>query len=708
MTLLLGLPIFFCLPPGGDVTLYDMAARTVLRGGVHYRDVFDTNPPGIVWAQALIRRTCGWSYEVLRAWDLLIVGGSVVLLARWIRRANGSGYSVAWFAAGVALVYPFASQNTHCQRDPWMLLPVLVALGMRLRRLEARLSEPNGGTCPPAPWWTGPFPEGCCWGAAAWIKPHVILPAAVVWWVSVVPLYRRSRLSRWGVARDFLGSFSGGSFVGALGAAWLVGTGTWPYFFSQFADWNPEYAERALSLLPSRLDVVLAFFPPWSLAHLLAVPLAVIGVREFLKWPHRPARLERWRVYSWAPTERAAAARALLGALYLVWLFQSWVFQREAEYIHIPDTFLMMAVVAGQRWALGFCGLVWVLAANVFVRTAGADPEIFQLIRELDNSPIPIKLPYHPLGRPDLFETWVQCWREGGTPQVRNRVQLMDGKPITSDWVELEQVAGYLRAVDPPVADRELLCWNLSTHPLYLKLGVEPALRYMHWETVFEFRSKADQVCREVARANPRFVVSDLGTFVGSKRLVHAPGLDGRADQLPYWFPRAQANRFPWNQPIVVRAGRYAVHRVTNPILARDVEPPPLDQQVLRPGINEWSGSMNQAIDPSQFAPAYLEVSGATALGLVDSPSSWAQLQRMTGSVPPPGGVDFSLFVAVVGLSAGREMGLSLGVQAGELAARVESSRQTAPGQRYQIVVLPREGVTTVNGRPFRANPEAK
>ncbi|MCE9567032.1 MAG: hypothetical protein K8U57_33940, partial [Planctomycetes bacterium] len=67
LALLLGVPFFLCLPPWPDVTLYDMAARSILHGGVYYRDVFDTNLPGIAWAMAVVRYLFGWSYEVLRA-----------------------------------------------------------------------------------------------------------------------------------------------------------------------------------------------------------------------------------------------------------------------------------------------------------------------------------------------------------------------------------------------------------------------------------------------------------------------------------------------------------------------------------------------------------------------------------------------------------------------------------------------------------------
>ncbi|HEY1190874.1 MAG TPA: hypothetical protein VGE74_24800, partial [Gemmata sp.] len=47
--LVAAVPLFLAMPPWCDVTLYQMAARNVLQGGVHYRDIFDTNLPGFVW-----------------------------------------------------------------------------------------------------------------------------------------------------------------------------------------------------------------------------------------------------------------------------------------------------------------------------------------------------------------------------------------------------------------------------------------------------------------------------------------------------------------------------------------------------------------------------------------------------------------------------------------------------------------------------------
>src|SRR5580704_14838827 len=96
LALLAGVPLFLCMSPWNDVTLHDMAARSILRGGVHYRDVFDTSLPGIDWAMAGIRLMFGWSYEVLRAADLVVIGAEVFLLLGWVKQAGGTSATIAW------------------------------------------------------------------------------------------------------------------------------------------------------------------------------------------------------------------------------------------------------------------------------------------------------------------------------------------------------------------------------------------------------------------------------------------------------------------------------------------------------------------------------------------------------------------------------------------------------------------------------------
>ncbi len=488
--LALGVPLFLRMPPWTDVTLHDMATRNILRGGVHYRDVFDTNLPGIDWVMAAIRATCGWSYEALRVWDLLIVAGCVAILASLAKRSNASNAAIAWLAAAVALWYPFTSEFNHCQRDVWMLLPAVAAT--RLRSL-------------PEPRMRDGLYEGILWGIAVWFKPHVLIPAAAVWLVS-----QRFTSGRRG--RDLGSIVLGGSLAGAIGVAWLAVTGAWPYFVDIFTRWNPEYVSAGIwQTLPFKVSYLVQCFWPWGLVHLAAIPMALSAMRS-----------------------RESAARSLLAALYLGWLVQAVLLQKPFDYVQVPVLLLAFAVVASRGWSSGFPFLLWFLT----------------------------------LGFPtQALELWPLCWQSEEQPALRDRLGHFTDTPWGTNWSDLGEVEAYLGTVQPPLADRELTCWHDSTHPLYLKLGIEPSTRYMHFCTVFPLRGKLSEIRGDLIRSPQRYVVSDL------MRMTRNPARAGEGGSgLPEWLPSRERERFPWNQPVVFRSGRYVVHRIVRPPLPEEID----------------------------------------------------------------------------------------------------------------------------------------
>ena len=83
--LTVGVPIFLAMGLWVDATLYDVGARTLMDGGVYYRDLFDTNLPGMVWLHVVVRALFGWSPQAIRAVDLVVVAGIVWILSRWFR-----------------------------------------------------------------------------------------------------------------------------------------------------------------------------------------------------------------------------------------------------------------------------------------------------------------------------------------------------------------------------------------------------------------------------------------------------------------------------------------------------------------------------------------------------------------------------------------------------------------------------------------------
>jgi hypothetical protein len=541
-------PLFLCMPPWADVTLYDVAARNVLRGGVHYRDVFDTNTPGMVWAMAAVRVALGWSYEALRAVDLAVMAAAVWLLAGWVRRAGGTAASAAWLAAAAALWYPFTSEFCHVQRDGWMLLPALAAGRLRLARV-------TGG-----PRFGRSAAEGLLWGAAVWVKPHAVVPALAVWAVSAVLIARRE--GGRGVRRDLAGLLLGGSIAGLAGLWWLVVTGAWPHFLDVFLRWNPEYAAGVVWSAGGRFGWMFTAFRPWGLVHAAALPLAAVAL--------------------WAARRPDGAGRALLAALYLGWLAQAVVLQKGFDYVQVPVLVLGMGVVASYGWAFGFAYLVWFAAAGAVVNfTILAPPD-----RAAPGVPV-LRVEQHPLTDPKVMGLWPRCWREGSSPALRDRLAQFPDIHCATNWEQLSDVARYLRAADPPPGPGELNCWHDSTHPLYLLLDLDPATRFLHYGTVLGIPSEGDWVKRrvaaEVGASRQRYVVADLARMTWDRKQAYEPGAGGDPLRLPAWFPVSQRDRFPWNQELVYRSGRYVVYRVVRPLGVVDI-PDWADLGELGPG----------------------------------------------------------------------------------------------------------------------------
>lgn len=574
-----GLPLYMRMPPWCDITLYEIAARNVIRGGVHYRDVFDTNLPGFVWLLVGIRRAFGPGMEILRAIDLAVVMGIVGFLAWFARRAGAPRAGVAWLVAGAAFFYPFTAEFNHAQRDVWMLLPALAATRLRLLRAEARRT----GFWPAAA-------EGAIWGCAIWIKPHVLIPVAAVWLATVRRLTGAADRPWRTAARDAAGYFAGGGAVGLLGIACLVATGTWKPFVDVFEKWNGAYAKVMWDELPERLWVELSYFPPYS--YLLPLPLAVaalnlLDARVWARGPvPRPGPVGRWVtgwLYDPGAGDGVRFTRGVLAALFLAWAAQAAFLQRMFHYVHVPEILLMFAVAAANRWAVAAVGMAYAAACGGVWLAADHDPDLDCWLKR--NVPTWtdqwLTVPRHPLAMPDRMGRWPDCFRPGlPDREYRERqeaVALLGGTFASIDPVESREVADYLRSVG--AGEGEVLCWHDSPHAVYLELDHRPPFRFMHLSTTLLSTETYDRMKRELiktlARKHPpvRYVVSDLKRVylfapddVRPRWAEPGPGGD---DLLPPQTPANCRAVFPIDQPCVFRSGggrgRYVVHRMVKP-----------------------------------------------------------------------------------------------------------------------------------------------
>jgi hypothetical protein len=575
VALAVGLPMFLRSPPWCDITLHQLSARNIATGGTLYRDLFDTNPPGYVWLLTVLHRLCGPNVFVLRLVDLSIVCGIVALGDRF---AKWSGATVAarwWAVAGAALFYPFAAESLHAQRDGWMLLPALAATALRVRRAGGSNARPFCASCI----------EGALWGAAVWIKPHVVPVALAVWLVTVRRVSGAAERPRRAALLDLMGNLCAGALVGIAGLAWLVLSGTWGPFLDVMLVWNPLYLKMDGADLRTRLNFQMYWFPPWTYWQPFTAVLALASVLDATLWAKRSEaergpvgnRLPAWLWDATAPPA-ARFARGVLGALYLVWAALVLLVQRELHYAHVPEALLAFALWAAHRWGcvlacalyLAACGAVWLMA--------DAAPPVRAALDSMGDGPRDVFVPRHPLFDPERLAAWPDCWRLAMSDA--DRYQLWDrlrARPVPAEapgWVELNEVAQYLRSRG--AGDGEIVGWHDSPHAVYLILDVKPGFRFMHVHMATRITERAEDPARRDAvrielrrAARVRFVISDLEWVVavapgsGRDESLVGPAVSP-TDLLPANRPRI--GEFPFTEPAVFRSkggtGRYVVHEL--------------------------------------------------------------------------------------------------------------------------------------------------
>ena len=475
LLLVINLPAFLCMGPDVDISLYDVIARRLMRGDVYYRDLMETNLPGNGWIHQAVRGVVGWRAEALNAFDFLMLCGSVVLLLGWLPRSTPAWGRIT--VAGVLLAfYLSTSEWCHCQRDPWMLLPCLLALRCRVRPGPRPLALS--------------FAEGVLWGVAVWIKPFVMVPAIACWLASA----RGERATAGAVRRlaiDLAGLLAGGLLAGAVGVGWMVATGACPSFLEVMFQWNPEYFAYSTVDGPwwhGPRAMARRLFP-WLFVHVLALPLALSSV---------------WRGAAGRPP-----VPVLPSAMYLAWLAQAMLLQHLFDYVHVPPVLLGLALVAAFAFGDDHPAL--------------RRPVLSLLLAGVVLSQLPLAAVRIPALK--------QCLTEGSTPRVRDRVGLLN----RLDWPALDEVAGYLR--EQRAADGEVCCLSLPLISLYNDLDLQPSTKFLFLEScLYVHMSRRELIVDALAKSKQKYLVCDLGA--GYVRMPAGDGAEWppccRADRLVF------------------------------------------------------------------------------------------------------------------------------------------------------------------------------
>lgn len=211
---------------GRDQGIYTVVARSVLEGGMPYRDAWDFKPPGIFLLYALARLLFGsaqWGIRVLEVAGLALMAFGMVRLAR---RWWGSG-TLGLLAATITILI-------HAQLDFWHTSQPESFGGMLT--IAALLCVPRPGpaglpslTTPKTRDW---LLAGFLFGFAGLLKPPLVGGAAIValfpaWWDTDPERPTRERLkdAARALVRPSLLLAAGGAIPIALCVAWFAARG---------------------------------------------------------------------------------------------------------------------------------------------------------------------------------------------------------------------------------------------------------------------------------------------------------------------------------------------------------------------------------------------------------------------------------------------------------------------------------------------------
>ncbi len=511
--LLLATPLFLRMPLTNDAILFDLQTRLFSEGAVPYRDVLEPNLPGVFWIHSVVRGVLGNSSEALRLFDLVVMTAVTWLLGRLVKASGGTSRSAVWLSVAVLMFYLGATEWCHCQRDTWLLLPILAATWLRLHRL-GRDSSPPAAIC---------VVEGLLWGAGLWLKPYAALVAVAVWLVTL----RGFRSPRQCVI-DTAWVLLGGLIAGASGIAWLVQTEAWPYWLETMREWNPRYlaAGRENWVWP-RFKAMAWRMQPWFALHLFAIPLAVFTLRQLWQGPRDP---------ECAPV--GDRSRLALSAIYLTTIGHVFLLQHLFDYVHAPAVILAVVVVGmwlsqpnrSPRWRVAVLGFGFLVLTS------------------------------SPILHQQRLRMWWACVTQQSSPKLQDRLALL-ANPSRS---HIERVAEFLRKQS--AHDAEVCVFNSDLVGLYQRLSLRPPTRFVYlFELLTYFPQQRGEILLAVSTSRHRFVVTDLVSCGMPLSQALTIGPEGPTAPPPAYKAVSHRN-YPWSHTVVFRSGTYLVHEITDPI----------------------------------------------------------------------------------------------------------------------------------------------
>ena len=512
----LAVPVFLRMPLTNDAELFDLHARMLSSGKVLYQDILEPNLPGVIWIHSIVRAAAGQSSEAMRCFDLLVFSGLMALSYHWLRRSGISRAGGTATVLSASVFYLSGSEWIHCQRDTWMLTVTLLAATLRCHSLSNRENQSVSQIGILS------LVEGLIWGVGIWFKPYVVLVAIAVWLVTV----RRNSSLRL-AATDSAGVLIGGLLAGIAGLGWMLGTGCLTAFLEQSREWNPHYfTARSAQWTLDRFIPMTIRFLPWMLLHPLAALVSLGILRRALTNSSRGNS---------APGDSNASLRStVLAAIYVAWCVHMFLLQHLFDYVHAPGVLLAILVTAdwlshwNHRGAVRLCGYVFAIAAVVFS-------------------------PYLNVAR---IANWKSAFSGQLTEEGRDRLACFENP----NRVDMEKVASYLTSRG--AHDGDVLCFNSDLISLYRRLGFMPPTKFIYVDQNAAYvPSAADTILQTLMQSGHKYVVTDLLTSGVTGADFRDEVRDGEQSS-PVHLP-GTSGVYPWNQPVVFRAGTYLVHEIT-------------------------------------------------------------------------------------------------------------------------------------------------
>jgi len=512
----LAVPIFLRMPLTNDAELFDLHARMLASGKILYQDILEPNLPGVIWIHSVVRAVAGWSSEALRGFDLLVFGGLLAIAYRWLRQSGLSRAGGTATVLSAAVFYLSGSEWIHCQRDTWMLAVTMCAAASRCSSLSNRDNRSSWQISRDS------LIEGLIWGAGIWLKPYVIFVALAVWIVSV-----RGNRSLRQTAIDGSGVLAGGLIAGLAGLAWMASTGCLAAFLEQSREWNPHYfTARSAQWTLDRFVPMAIRFLPWSLLLPVAFLVSLIQLRQALR--------KSIDTNSQPSVTMATLRSQILAAIFLAWSAHVFLLQHLFDYVHAPLVLLAILVTADwlSRWRR--------------VRAAKLASSLFAVAAVF-------VCPYLDAARIDHRKL---AFNRQPSAEIRDQLACFENP----NRVEMERVADFLRSQG--ARDGDVVCFNSDLVSLYRRLGFLPPTKFIYIDQNAAYvPSAADAILQTLMQSGHKYVVTDILTsgVLGEGFRDHVR----EGEQHPPTHLPGANGVYPWEQPVVFRAGWYLVHEIT-------------------------------------------------------------------------------------------------------------------------------------------------